>query len=150
MGSGFEDRSVRHTHETRASRQSSARSAGAKQMVRHDLDGLIVLRNDAHRILVIDDIWVRLRPLDYQVVLPLLNAFNQPVSVERLCRDAFGSACSEAELKRLYHCIDRVRPHLAAFGLAITSLSKKRGYMLWRDDVSPDHEIGDGHEAYHC
>ncbi len=138
MGYGFEEPAVRRTKEVRTTGRSTAIGAGADPIVRHDLDGLIVQRNDAHRILVIDDIWVRLRPLDYQVVVPLLNAFNQPVSVERLCRDAFGSACSEAELKRLYHCIDRVRPHLAVFGLAITSLSKKRGYMLWRGDADVD------------
>ncbi len=119
MGYGFEEPAVRRTKEVRTTGRSTAIGAGADPIVRHD-------------------IWVRLRPLDYQVVVPLLNAFNQPVSVERLCRDAFGSACSEAELKRLYHCIDRVRPHLAVFGLAITSLSKKRGYMLWRGDADVD------------
>lgn len=138
MGSRFDDQSVQQVQEARTTRQSSPLSAGAKQMVRHDLDGLIVLRNDAHRMLVIDDIWVRLRPLDYQAILPLLKAFNHPVSVERICREAFGCACSEAELKRLYHCIDRVRPQLAAFGLAITSLYKRRGYMLWCSSASMD------------
>ncbi len=136
MGSGFADRAVQHETQVRAVGQTTVRSPGAEQMVRHDLDGLIVQRNDAHRILVIDGIWVRLRPLDYRALLPLLEAFNQPVSVDHLCREAFGCACTDAEMKRLYHCIDRVRPRLAAFGLMISSLNKKRGYLLWRSDDS--------------
>lgn len=109
---------------------------------RHDLGGLAVQCNDTHRMLIIDGFWVRLAPLEYQVLLPLIKRFNQPASVETICDEAFGCRYSEADATRLYRAFDRARPQLAVFGLAITSLNKKRGYMLWRCDMSSSDQEG--------
>lgn len=100
----------------------------------HNLDGLVVQRSDAHHTLIMSGILVRFAPLTYQVILPLLERFNRPVSVDTICREAFGCPYSLSEAKRLYRHIDRARPQLAVFGFRITSLNKRRGYMLWRSD----------------
>lgn len=118
-----------------AARPISGRArAAAEPAVWHDLDGLAVQRNDAHHTLIIDGIWVRLAPLEYQVIRPLIERFNRPVPVDTICREAFGCAYATSEERRLYRHIDRARPKLAAFGLAISALNKKRGYMLLRDE----------------
>lgn len=108
--------------------------SGGAQAIWHDLDGLAIQRNDAHRTLIIDGIWVRLAPLEYQVMLPLIQQFNRPVSAACICQAAFGCAYSDAEAARLYRHVERLRSKLAAFGIGIACLNKKRGYMLLRDD----------------
>lgn len=119
-----------------SSESSALQSPSDRQSNWLDLDGLVVQRSDTHHILIIEGMWVRLRPLDYQVLIPLLTHFNRPVSVEIICRDALGCPYSQLETRRVYRAIDRLRPQLGVFGLSITSLNKKRGYMLWRGDIS--------------
>ena len=100
----------------------------------HDLEGRAVQRNDTHRILIIDGVWVRFAPVEYQVLLPLLSRFSRPVSAERICLNAFGRSYSAEEDRRLYCHIDRLRSKLMPFGLTIVSLNKKRGYILFADE----------------
>lgn len=120
-----------------SSSQDDKRTPAAGAGIRwHDLAGLAVQCIDTHRTLIIDGFWVRLAPLEYQVLLPLIKRFNQPTPVETICDEAFGNPYSDADATRLYRAFERARPQLAVFGLEVTSLYKKRGYMLWRCDTS--------------
>lgn len=113
--------------------QSAELRLGASCVTQHLLDGHVVQRLDSQHVLVIDGDWVRLRRREYRILLPLITRFKEPVSVETLCHEAFGEAYSSADRTRLYRTIDRLRPALARYGLAVTSLNKRRGYMLWSD-----------------
>lgn len=135
MQSARRNETPRVTWEAASTTNAATRIATTEPVVCHDLDGLAVQRNDAHRMLIIDGMWVRLAPLEYQVILPLIVRFNRPVPADTICQEAFGCAYSSSEERRLYRHIDRARPKLAAFGLAISSLNKKRGYMLLRDEA---------------
>ena len=46
----------------------------------HNLDGLAVQRNDAHRMLIIAGRWIHLSPTQHAVLVPLLQHYGQPVS----------------------------------------------------------------------
>lgn len=101
----------------------------------HDLDGLAVQRNDVQHTLIVDGFWIRLTPLEYQILVPLLKAYNHPVTTDAICWEVFASRRTCADDRRIYRHIDRMRSKLAPFGLIIRAVTL-HGYMLLRDDES--------------
>lgn len=105
-------------------------------MVAHNLDGLLVQRNDAFRMLIINDSWVRLSQLEYLVLLPLLEHFKDCVSSDTLLQVAYGCSYEPREARRLARVIYRLRPKLAPHDLAIDTVIgtsfRQWGYMLQR------------------
>lgn len=100
----------------------------------HDLDGLAVQRNDDQHTLIVDGFWIHLTPLEYQILVPLLKAYDHPVSGDALCWEVFACRRTCAEDRRIYRHIDRMRSKLAPFGLVIRAVTL-HGYMLLREGV---------------
>lgn len=98
----------------------------------HNLDGLAVQRNDSQRTLIVDGFWIRLTPLEYQILVPLLKAYNHPITTDAICWEVFASRRTCADDRRIYRHIDRMRSKLAPFGLVIRAVTL-HGYMLLRD-----------------
>lgn len=101
----------------------------------HNLDGQVVQCNEAHSTLIVDGFWIRLSPLEYRILMPLLKAYNHPVSTETLCCEVFAARRTVADDRRIYRHIDRMRSKLAPFGLIIRAV-RRHGYMLLRDAES--------------
>lgn len=120
-------------------RRSDA-STGARdqqaETVWHNLDGLVVQRNDAHRMLVIAGRWIQLSPTQYALLVPLLEHFGHPVSHAEIYRRAFGTSYSPHDARRTYYHIDKLRPRLSPFGLMIRTVVD-HGYMLLREPKEP-------------
>lgn len=96
---------------------------GTRELTGDHLDGLVIRRNDAQRLLLINDIPIQFSPLEYRVMLALVAHAGAPVSFEILTRDATwpGEApCSRAALER--H-IDRIRLKLHVCGLEVRGVS---------------------------
>ncbi len=104
-------------------------------MTSYQFDGLNVRRNDAQRILIVRDLHsgyetiLRFTPLEYAVLVPLLDHYERPVAAETLYRVAFAEPCSPRDDRRLYRHIDRIRPKLSPLGMVIRSVAH-HGYVL--------------------
>lgn len=101
-----------------------------------DLDGLHVRRNDALRILVINESWLQFSQLEYLVLLPLLEYFKQYVSSATLLQAAYGCSYEPREARRLAKVMHRIRPKLAPYDLIIDTVISTSyrpwGYILQR------------------
>lgn len=113
-------------------------------MTSYQFDGLNVRRNDAQRVLIVRNLnsgyetVLRFTPLEYAVLVPLLDHYERPVAAETLYRAAFAAPCSPRDDRRLYRHIDRMRPKLSPLGMVIRSVVH-HGYVLLR--------VPDGSEA---
>lgn len=119
---------LRHAHEPAAAEAKDH----AAETAWHNLDGLVVQRSDAHRILIISGRWVHLSPTQYAVLLPLLEQFGHPVSHAEIYQRAFACSYSAQDSRRIYYHIDKLRPRLSPFGLMIRTIIDY-GYMLLRE-----------------
>jgi len=115
----------------RSNASSGAREQQA-ETIWHNLDGLMVQRNDAHRMLIIAGRWIQLSPTQYALLVPLLEHFGHPVSHAEIYRRAFGISYSPRDARRTYYHIDKLRPRLSPFGLLIRTVID-HGYMLLRE-----------------
>ncbi|HST90392.1 MAG TPA: hypothetical protein VLJ14_18600, partial [Ktedonobacterales bacterium] len=92
-------------------------STGAREQqsetIWHNLDGLVVQRNDAHRMLIIAGRWIQLSPTQCALLVPLLEHFGHPVSHAEIYRRAFGGTYSAQDARRTYYHIDKLRPRLS-------------------------------------
>lgn len=82
-----------------------------------------IKRNDAQRLLLINDIPIQFSPLEYRVMLALIARNGVPVSFETLTRAASWpgeSPCSRMALER--H-IDRIRQKLRVCGAEIRGVT---------------------------
>ena len=107
-------------------RQASEDDGGTGGSQRNEPGGerLDIKRNDAQRLLLINDIPIVFSPLEYRVMLELIAHVGAPVSFETLTRAASwpGQApCSRAALER--H-IDRIRLKLRVCALEIRGVSR--------------------------
>jgi DNA-binding response OmpR family regulator len=102
----------------------------------HNLDGLVLQRNDAHRMLIIAGRWIQLSPTQYALLVPLLEHFGHPVSHAEIYWRAFGASYSPRDARRTYYHIDKLRPRLGPFGLMIRTVID-HGYMLLREAQEP-------------
>ena len=102
----------------------------------HNLDGMVVQRNDAHRMLIIAGRWIQLSPTQYALLVPLLEHFGHPVSHAEIYRRAFGTSYSDQDARRTYYHIDKLRPRLSPFGLLIRTVID-HGYLLLREPQEP-------------
>lgn len=96
---------------------------GAHELTGDHLEGLVVHRNDAQRLLLINDIPIQFSPLEYRVMLALVTRAGAPVSFETLTRAATwpGEApCSRPALQR--H-IDRIRQKLRVCEMEVRGVS---------------------------
>jgi DNA-binding response OmpR family regulator len=66
--------------ELRPSDASTGAREQQSETIGLNLDGLVVQRNDAHRMLIIAGRWIQLSPTQYALLVPLLEHFGQPVS----------------------------------------------------------------------
>jgi len=85
---------------------------------------LDIKRNDAQRLLLINDIPVLFSPLEYRVILALISHIGAPVSFETLtCAASYPGEmpCSRIALER--H-IDRIRLKLQTCGTEIRGVSR--------------------------
>lgn len=101
----------------------------------YQFDEFVVHRSDRQRILIVHDrssgheIALRFTPLEYAVLVPLIERFGQPVSSETLYQAAFAMPCAPRDDRRLYRHIDRIRPKLSPLGMVIRSVAH-HGYVL--------------------
>ena len=101
----------------------------------YQFDGLSFRRNDLQRILIVHDLSsgyeavLRFTPLEYAVLMPLLEHFERPVAAETLYQAAFASSHVPRDDRRLYRHIDRMRPKLSSLGIVIRSVAH-HGYIL--------------------
>lgn len=122
--------------ELRPSDGSTVAKGQHSETIWHNLDGLVVQRNDAHRMLIIAGRWIQLSPTQYALLVPLLEHFGHPVSHAEIYRHAFGSSYSARDARRTYYHIDKLRPRLSPFGLMIRTIID-HGYMLLREPPEP-------------
>lgn len=112
-------------------------------MTSYQFDGLNVRRNDAQRVLIVHDLKsgyetvLRFTPLEYAVLVPLLEHYERPVAADTLCRAAFASSWAPHDDRRLYRHIDRMRPKLSPLGIVIRSVAH-HGYVLL---MAPDSNV---------
>jgi DNA-binding response OmpR family regulator len=101
----------------------------------YQFDELVIHRSDRERILIVRDrssgheIALRFTPLEYAVLVPLIERFGQPVAAETLYQAAFAIPRVPHDDRRLYRHIDRIRPKLSPLGMVIRSVSH-HGYVL--------------------
>ena len=86
-----------------------------------------IQRNDINRILIIDNIMVRFTPIEYRLLVHLLN--GQAVSDVELIKAAFGSEAAISARENLDKHIDKMRSKLQPSGLNIHRVAKY-GYVL--------------------
>lgn len=104
-------------------------------MTSYQFDGLNVRRNDAQRVLIVHDLKsgyetvLRFTPLEYAVLVPLLEHYERPVAADVLYQAAFASSWVPHNDRRLYRHIDRMRPKLSPLGMVIRSVAH-HGYIL--------------------
>ena len=123
-------------NEPRPSDASTVAGEQQSETIWHNLDGLVVQRNDAHRMLIIAGRWIQLSPTQYALLVPLLEHFGHPVSHAEIYRRAFGSTYSDRDVRRTYYHIDKLRPRMSPFGLMIRTIID-HGYMLLREPQEP-------------
>ncbi len=127
-------------HYAEQKRQISLARTG---MTSYQFDGLTVRRNDAQRVLIVRDLnsgyetVLRFTPLEYAVLVPLLDHYEHPVAAETLYRAAFAEPYSPRDDRRLYRHVDRMRPKLSPLGMVIRSVTH-HGYVLLKvqDDAN--------------
>ena len=102
----------------------------------HNLDGLAVQHNDAHRMLIIAGRWIHLSPTQYALLVPLLEHYGRPVSHAEIYWRAFGASYSPRDVRRTYYHIDKLRPRLSPYGLLIRTVID-HGYMLLHEPGEP-------------
>ena len=101
----------------------------------YQFDELDVHRSDRQRILIVHDrssgheMALRFTPLEYAVLVPLIERFGQPVAAETLYQAAFAMPHAPRDDRRLYRHIDRLRPKLSPLGIVIRSVAH-HGYIL--------------------
>ena len=104
---------------------------GVHELTGDHLDGLVIHRNDAQRLLLINDIPIQFSPLEYRVMLALVARIGAPVSFETLTRAATwpGEApCSRVALER--H-IDRIRQKLRVCEMEVRGVFGYGCVLLW-------------------
>lgn len=106
-----------------------------------------VHRSDAQRVLIVRDlkrgyeIVLRFMPLEYTILVPLLQKYGYLVSWETLSREAFASPYHlPPDDRLLYRHVDRICSKLNPFGLMIWSMID-HGYILLA-------EVGDQTPAF--
>ncbi|HEY7341360.1 MAG TPA: helix-turn-helix domain-containing protein [Ktedonobacterales bacterium] len=121
-------------HESRDNAPTTSKSS-VDGNPRYRFDELDVHRSDRQRILIVHDrssgqeMALRFTPLEYAVLVPLIERFGQPVATTTLYQAAFAMPCMSRDDRRLYRHIDRIRPKLSPLGLVIRSVSH-HGYVL--------------------
>src|SRR5258706_1157148 len=128
-----------HTYSLSASatRGRAASTASCEhQLTGYTLDGLAVHRSDAQRVLILRDLnrgfetVLRFTPLEYAILVPLLEQYGRLVTWEQLSREAFASPHHlPPDDRRLYRHVDHIRSKLSPFGLMIRSVID-HGYIL--------------------
>ncbi|HEU5348927.1 MAG TPA: helix-turn-helix domain-containing protein [Ktedonobacterales bacterium] len=114
----------------------------AKSNLHYQFDEFVVHRSDGQRILIVHDrssgheLALRFTPLEYAVLVPLIERFGQPVAAETLYRAAFAMSRAPRDDRRLYRHIDRIRPKLSPLGMVIRSVAH-HGYVLMK---APDED----------
>jgi DNA-binding response OmpR family regulator len=106
------------------------------QVTGYNLDGLEIHRSDAERVLIVRDLnegfetVLRFTPLEYAILVPLLEQYGRLVTWEQLSREAFASPHHlPPNDRRLYRHVDHIRSKLSPFGLMIRSVID-HGYIL--------------------
>ena len=115
----------------------------------YQFGSLYVRRNDGQRILIVHDLKhgyetvLRFTPLEYAVLVPLLENYERPVAASTLYQVAFASPLAPSNDRRLYRHIDRMRSKLSPLGLMIRSVNQY-GYLLLAeaDNQSPTNHYG--------
>lgn len=109
----------------------------------YEFDELVVHRSDGQRILIVHDrssgheLALRFTPLEYAVLVPLIEQFGQPVAAETLYQAAFAMSHAPRDDRRLYRHIDHIRPKLSPLGMVIRSVAR-HGYILLK---APDDDL---------
>lgn len=125
-------RSARCATRTRA----ASAAFRAHELTGYNLDGLVIRRSDAQRVLILRDpnggfeTVLRFTPLEYAILVPLLEQYGCLVTWEQLSREAFASPQHlPPDDRRLYRHVDHIRSKLSPFGLMIRSVID-HGYIL--------------------
>ena len=120
---------------TRA-RDNASTASWERQLTSYNLDGLAIRRSDAQRVLIVRDLnggfetVLRFTPLEYAILVPLLEQYGRLVTWEQLSREAFASPHHlPPDDRRLYRHVDHIRSKLSPFGLMIRSVID-HGYIL--------------------
>ena len=109
----------------------------------YQLDELYICLNDAQRILIVRDLKsgyetaLRFTPLEYAVLVPLLEHYERPVAADTLYQAAFATSWAPRDDRRLYRHIDRMRPKLSPVGIVIRSVAH-HGYVLLKAPIDDD------------
>ena len=115
--------------------QDRIANAGNESTKGYQFDGLHVRRSDGQRSLIVHDLSggyetiLRFTPLEYAVLVPLLEHYERPVAADILYQAAFASSWVPHNDRRLYRHIDRMRPKLSPLGMVIRSVAH-HGYIL--------------------
>ena len=75
-------------------------------------------------------------PVQYGLLVSLLEHCGHPVPHAEIYRRAFGTSYSHNDARRTYYHIDKLRPRLSPFGLLIRTIIDY-GYMLLREPQEP-------------
>lgn len=111
--------------------------------ISYQFGSLKVRRNDGQRILIVHDLKsgyetvLRFTPLEYAVLVPLLDNYEHPVAASTLYQVAFASPSAPSNDRRLYRHIDRMRPKLSPLGLMIRSVNQYGYLLLLEEDNQP-------------
>ncbi len=122
--------------------RSEAPPSSTDGNLHYQFDELVVHRSDGQRILIVHDrssgheIALRFTPLEYAVLVPLIECFGQPVASETLYQAAFAMPRAPRDDRRLYRHIDRIRPKLSPLGMVIRSVAHQ-GYALLKVQDDP-------------
>ena len=115
--------------------RSATISGSADGTSPYQFDEFVVHRSDRQRILIVHDrsngheMALRFTPLEYAVLVPLIERFGQPIASETLYQAAFAMPRAPRDDRRLYRHIDRIRPKLSPLGIVIRSVAH-HGYVL--------------------
>jgi len=86
-----------------------------------------IQRNDINRVLIVDNIMIRFTPIEYRLLMRLLNA--QAESDVELIKAAFGPEAAVSARENIDKHIDKMRSKLLPSGLSIHRVAKY-GYVL--------------------
>ena len=82
-----------------------------------------IKRNDAQRLMLINDIPIHFSPLEYRVMLALTTHIGMPVSFEMLTRAATWPGEAPCSRRALERHIDRIRQKLNACAVEVRGVS---------------------------